>query len=99
MRTFVFILWTFLVFSNSVAAQFTEKEFDVDLWTNGLPNTNGIDRTPFDDNIQNYKPSLRVFYPRRRKRPDVPLLLVPVGLTEVWLMDMKDMSGHLSLIN
>ena len=79
MRTFVFILWTFLVFSNSVAAQFTEKEFDVDLWTNGLPNTNGIDRTPFDDNIQNYKPSLRVFLPSKEKATGRAVIACPGG--------------------
>ena len=76
------ILWTYLVFSNPVVAQITEKEFDVDLWSNGLPNTNGIDQTPFDDNIRNYKPSLRVFLPPKELRPDVRLSLVPVVLTQ-----------------
>ena len=45
--------------------QYTQKEFDLDLWPNGLPNTNGIDHLPFDDNVNNYKPSLRVFLDRK----------------------------------
>ena len=68
MRTITtsFVFLTFIVICNPIFAQFTEKEFDVDLWANGLPNTNGIDHTPFDDNIQNYKPSLRIFLPSKK---------------------------------
>ncbi|WP_199676378.1 hypothetical protein [Parabacteroides sp. AM58-2XD] len=69
--TSLFILWAFLVICNPVAAQVTEKEFNLDLWENGLPNTNGIDRTPFDDNIQNYKPRYVFFCLRRILLPDV----------------------------
>ncbi len=73
------ILWTYLVFSNPVVAQITEKEFDVDLWSNGLPNTNGIDQTPFDDNIRNYKPSLRVFLPPKEIATGRAVIACPGG--------------------
>ena len=52
---------TLLVAGTSVLAQ---KTFDIDLWENGLPNSNGIDKTqPFDDATRNFKPSVRVFLP------------------------------------
>lgn len=57
----------------------TEKEFDVDLWPNGLPNTNGIDRTPFDDNVQNYKPSLRVYLPPKEIATGRVVIACPGG--------------------
>lgn len=41
----------------------TQRTFDIDLWPNGLPNTNGIDSKPFDDSKQNFKPSIRVALP------------------------------------
>ena len=31
-----------------LSAQQTQHEFDVDLWPNGLPNTNGVDHLPYD---------------------------------------------------
>lgn len=77
--TSLFILWAFLVICNPVAAQVTEKEFNLDLWENGLPNTNGIDRTPFDDNIQNYKPSLRVFLPPKDIATGRAIIACPGG--------------------
>ena len=42
-------------------------------------NTNGIDRTPFDDNIQNYKPSLRVFLPSKEKATGRAVIACPGG--------------------
>lgn len=77
--TSLFILGLLLLVGNPVAAQFTEKEFDVDLWTNGLPNTNGIDQTPFDDNVQNYKPSLRVFLPPKEMATGRAVIAYPGG--------------------
>ena len=77
--TSLFILWAFLVICNPVAAQVTENEFNLDLWENGLPNTNGIDRTPFDDNIQNYKPSLRVFLPPKDIATGRAIIACPGG--------------------
>ena len=81
MRTITtsFIFLTFIVICNPIFAQFTEKEFDVDLWANGLPNTNGIDHTPFDDNIQNYKPSLRIFLPSKERATGRVIIACPGG--------------------
>lgn len=40
------------------------QSIDIDLWPNGLPNSNGIDKTqPYNDATQNFKPSIRVFLP------------------------------------
>lgn len=59
--------------------QYTQKEFDLDLWPNGLPNTNGIDHLPFDDNVNNYKPSLRVFLPKEELSTGRALIACPGG--------------------
>ncbi len=42
------VILCFIIWSEPVFAQYTQKGFDVDLWANGLPNTNGIDHLPFD---------------------------------------------------
>lgn len=47
----------------TISAQQASKPFDIDLWPQGMPNTNGVDRTPFDETQGNYKPSIRVFLP------------------------------------
>ncbi len=81
MRTIVplFMLGIFLLMNNPASAQFSEKEFDVDLWANGLPNTNGIDHQPFDDNTQNYKPSLRIFLPPKEIATGRAVIACPGG--------------------
>lgn len=65
--------------SESVFAQYTQKEFDVDLWPNGLPNTNGIDHLPFDETVQNYKPSLRIFLPSEELSTGRTVIACPGG--------------------
>lgn len=48
----------------SVFALASYAQIDIDLWPNGLPNSNGIDKTqPYNDATQNFKPSIRVFLP------------------------------------
>lgn len=50
---------------SSIAIQ-AQQPINIDLWPNGLPNTNGIDRTqPYDDSKSNFKPSIRVFLPEK----------------------------------
>lgn len=40
------------------------QRVDIDLWPNGLPNSNGIDKTlPFDDATRNFKPTISVYLP------------------------------------
>lgn len=47
----------------TVCAQNAQKPFDIDLWAQGMPNTNGADAPPFDESKGNFKPSIRVFLP------------------------------------
>ncbi len=57
-----------------------QKPFDIDLWQNGLPNSNGIDKTqPFDDSKQNFKPSIRVFLPETEKATGRAVVCCPGG--------------------
>ena len=68
---------TLLVAGTSVLAQ---KTFDIDLWKNGLPNSNGIDKTqPFDDATRNFKPSVRVFLPEADKANGMAVVCCPGG--------------------
>lgn len=53
---------------------------DIDLWPNGLPNSNGIDKTqPFDDSKQNFKPSISVFLPEKDKATGMAVVCCPGG--------------------
>lgn len=57
-----------------------QQQFDINLWTNGLPNSNGIDKTqPFDDSTQNFRPSIRVFLPAKEKANGMTVLCCPGG--------------------
>ena len=57
-----------------------QQSFDIDLWQNGLPNSNGIDKTqPFDDAKQNFKPSIRVFLPEASKATGRAVVCCPGG--------------------
>lgn len=57
-----------------------QPAFDIDLWPNGLPNSNGIDKTkPFDDKTQNFKPSIRVFLPNADKATGRAVVCCPGG--------------------
>lgn len=61
MRRKLIVLMLFLVSIESFSQRIP---FELDLWPNGLPNTNGIDKTqPFDDSKKNFKPSIKVFLP------------------------------------
>ena len=52
-----------LLMEGSMQAQNAQKPFDIDLWQQGMPNTNGMDSAPFDESKGNFKPSIRVFLP------------------------------------
>ena len=57
-----------------------QQPFDIDLWQDGLPNSNGIDKTqPFDDTKQNFKPSIRVFLPDADKATGRAVVCCPGG--------------------
>lgn len=71
------LMFGFLSLLNVKAQQ---PAFDVDLWPNGLPNSNGIDKTqPFDDKKQNFKPSIRVFLPAAEKATGRAVVCCPGG--------------------
>lgn len=55
------------------------ESFDIDLWQNGLPNTNGIDHQPYNAEQRNFKPSIRVFLPEEGKRNGKAILVCPGG--------------------
>ena len=56
------------------------KFFDIDLWPNGLPNSNGIDKTqPYSNEARNFKPSIRVFLPESETKTDMAILILPGG--------------------
>ena len=57
-----------------------QQSFDIDLWQDGLPNSNGIDKSqPYDDSKQNFKPSIRVFLPDANKATGRAVVCCPGG--------------------
>ncbi|MCQ2257806.1 MAG: alpha/beta hydrolase [Bacteroidaceae bacterium] len=53
---------------------------DIDMWPDGLPNSNGIDKTqPYDAEKRNFKPSIRVYFPEDSVKKDVAVLVIPGG--------------------
>ena len=72
-------LFMFSIFS-AFMSQAQQPAFDIDLWQNGLPNSNGIDKTqPFDDSKQNFKPSIRIFLPDAAKATGRAVVCCPGG--------------------
>lgn len=61
-RLFTTLFLTAILSVISTTAQ-TLSVQDIDLWPDGLPNTNGLDNMPFDDSKGNFKPSIRIFLP------------------------------------
>lgn len=60
----ILLLLCMLLGSNPLFSQKNISDFfDIDLWEQGMPNTNGMDMLPLDDSKHNYKPSIRVFLP------------------------------------
>lgn len=55
-----------------------QKPINIDLWPNGLPNTNGIEQQGYDDTKQNYKPSISVYLPKADK-PTRAVVICPGG--------------------
>ncbi len=57
-----------------------QQVVDIDLWPQGLPNTNGIDSSePFDDTKRNFKPSIRVYLPNAEKATGAAVVACPGG--------------------
>ena len=63
-----------------------DKGIVVDIWPDGLPNTNGVDLTkPFDDATGNYKPQITVYLPEKSKATGQAVLCIPGGGYGIWL--------------
>ncbi|MGP1477959.1 MAG: alpha/beta hydrolase [Phocaeicola sp.] len=56
------------------------KPVIIDLWQNGLPNTNGIESQGYDDSKQNFKPTIYVYLPQiKSERPTKAVVVCPGG--------------------
>lgn len=74
------IITHFLAILVAIGMNAQQKPFDIDLWQNGLPNSNGIDSSqPYDDSKQNFKPSVRVFLPEEGKSTGTAVVCCPGG--------------------
>lgn len=57
-----------------------QKMIELDVWGDGLPNSNGRDLTqPYDDKTDNFKPSIRVFLPAANKATGRAVVCCPGG--------------------
>lgn len=77
MKKILFTLVALFTMTSAMAQE--SKYFDIDLWQNGLPNSNGIDKDPYDDAKRNYKPSIRVFLPEDSVKTGMAVLVIPGG--------------------
>ena len=69
-----------------------QKPLAVDIWPEGLPNSNGTDLTePYSDETRNYKPTMYVYLPDSNKATGRAVLALPGG-GYVW--ESFDNEGH-----
>lgn len=74
------IIKTLLCMFFAVGAANAQQVLDIDLWQNGLPNSNGVDKTqPYDDSKRNFKPSIRVFLPAKENANGKAVVCCPGG--------------------
>lgn len=74
------LLAAFLAFFLCAATAGAQRILDIDLWPEGLPNSNGIDTAaPYDDARRNFKPSVRVFLPAAGKADGRAVVCLPGG--------------------
>lgn len=73
------ILFIMCMVTTMIAMAQEPKSFDIDLWQNGLPNSNGIDQTPWDNEKRNFKPSIRVYLPEDSVKNGMAILICPGG--------------------
>ena len=75
----IFLSIIAMAFAMMAVAQ-QAKSFDIDLWQNGLPNSNGLDKTlPYNDQNRNFKPMIRVYLPEDSVRNGMAILVCPGG--------------------
>ena len=69
---------------------YSQKTFEMDIWPDGLPNTNGTDLTkPYDDNARNYKPMITVFLPAKDKATGRAVVCCPGGAYEMLALESE----------
>lgn len=74
------LLITMLCMMCTSAISLAQQPIEVNLWPNGLPNSNGIDKTkPYDDATQNFRPTLWVFLPEASKATGRAVVCCPGG--------------------
>ena len=74
-KTYLFLC---LLFSVSLFS-YSQEEFTVKLWPNGLPNTNGKDHLPENYEKGIYTPEIRVFLPNESKATGRAVVAWPGG--------------------
>lgn len=78
-QTLMIVALLLTAYCGQLTAQHTSQEFDVDLWPNGLPNSNGVDHLPYDEKTYNYKPSLKIFLPSEELATGRAVIACPGG--------------------
>lgn len=66
-----------LLFMGAFTAS-AQKTFTVDVWPQGLPNTNGRDLTePYNDQTRNFKPQMFAYLPSADKANGKAVVVLP----------------------
>ena len=73
------ILQMFMGLFQLTAAQAHEQSFDIALWPNGLPNSNGLDKATAEDAKKYCEPEMRAFLPEASKTSGRAVLMCPGG--------------------
>lgn len=71
-----------------------DSPIDIDLWQNGLPNTNGMEAQGYDDKKNNFKPSIRYICRKLLNSRRELLLYVREVDTGIWQWLTRGMTGH-----
>lgn len=77
MKHILTLCLAFFIHAISMQAQ---QVIDINLWPDGLPNSNGFDQQqPYNDGTQNFQPSIRVFLPAADKANGKAVVCCPGG--------------------
>lgn len=85
MKTVFCSLFYFVVFAllgGRLMAQKRANDIIINLWPSGLPNTNELDKTPFDDTKGNFEPSIYLYLPHPERATGRAVLACPGGAYE-----------------
>jgi acetyl esterase/lipase len=78
-----FLILVCLLPSLNVNAQNNLKYTDIDLWPHGMPNTNGRDKSPFNEAEGNYKPTVRIYLDRTKATGRAVIICPGGGYTKL----------------